>query len=209
MYASGYIGRESSPENISATTGHVVRAFDKEATAGSVFQLDGGKWLEKGDSISPAEVWSPLFYIDAEDSKAIAKYRESGKTSVAVEFFEEGWASIYVAEPTLSADLLREILSILEEHVYLRPESGGSDTVHFGPDFFAIHAGGNGEREIDLGDQYDVQDMLDTNVGWLDKRQLTIPMKTGDTHILHVTPPAHDTQDDSEGEPDSSEGEDS
>ncbi|GMV90725.1 MAG: hypothetical protein AMXMBFR82_05030 [Candidatus Hydrogenedentota bacterium] len=202
MYASGYISGDASAENISKTTGHTVRAFEGEATAGSTFQLDGGKWLAKGEAISPSETWSPLFYIETDESKAIARYRESERTSVAVEFFEEGWASIYVAEPTLSADLLREILSILEEHVFVRPESGGADVLHFGPAFFAIHAGANGEREIDLGDHYDVQDMLDPNVGWLDKRQLTIPMKTGDTHVLHVSPPAHDaTPDDSEEAP--------
>lgn len=201
MYASGYISEGASSENITKTTGHQVRAFEEKATAGSAFQLEGGKWLERGEGIGPSEVWSPLFYIETEDSNALAKYRESGKTSVAVEFFEEGWASIYVAEPSLSPDLLREILAILEEHVYIRSDAGGTDSLHFGPQFFAVHAGGNGEREIDLGDRHDVQDMLDPNVGWLDKRHLAIPMKTGDTRILRVMPPTRaDPADDPENE---------
>lgn len=191
MYASGYINGGGAAANIGKTTGHKVVAFEKPAAGGSEFQLDGGKWLEKGEAFGSTEVWYPLFYIDTDPSKALAKFRESGKTSVAVEFFEEGWASIYVAEPSLPADLLREILTILEEHIYIRPDSGGEDILHFGPQVFAIHANGNGEREIDLGDRYDVQDMLDTSVGWLDKRQLTIPMKTGVTHILRVTPPSN------------------
>ena len=191
MYASGYIDGIGMAENISETTGHNVVAFDEATSAGSEFELDGGKWLEKGEDFGSTEKWYPLFYIDTDDSKTLAKYRESGKASVAVEFFAEGWASIYVAEPALPADLLREILTILEEHVYIRPDSGGGDILHFGPQVFAIHANGNGEREIDLGDRYDVQDMLDTNVGWLDKRQLTIPMKTGATHILRVSAPSN------------------
>jgi hypothetical protein len=189
MYASGYIDGSGSVENISATTGHTVVAFDEATLGGSQFRLDGGKWLEKDEAFGSTEEWYPLFYIDTDETKALAKYRDSGKTSVAIEFFEEGWASIYVAEPSLPPDLLREILAILEEHMYLRPESGGNDILHFGPQVLAIHANGNGEREMDLGDQYDVQDMLDTNVGWLDKRQVTIPMKTGTTHIFRLTAP--------------------
>ncbi len=189
MYAPGYIGGDDPAKDISLITGHHVAAFEKPAIAGSEFILDGGKWLEKGQKFGASGEWYPLFYIDSEEGRALAKYRDSGKTSVAIEFFEEGWASIYVADPALPADLLREILTILEEHIYAKPESGGDDLYHFGPQVFAIHAGSNGDHEIDMGDRYDVQDMLDTNVGWLDKRQLTFPMKLGETHILHVTPP--------------------
>ncbi|MCC6694283.1 MAG: hypothetical protein IT365_01505 [Candidatus Hydrogenedentes bacterium] len=193
LYAPGFIDETSSPENIALTTGFQVKQFDKPTLSGSVYQLSDGRWIEKDEEFGAAETWSPLFYIETEPNKALAKYRDGGQVSVAVEFFEEGWASIYVAEPALPAHLLREILTILEEHLFVKPGGeSGADVFHFGPGFFAVHAGESGERELDLGASYDVQDMLDPNIGWLDKQQLILPMKLGETKILRVqTPQAH------------------
>ena len=190
MYAPGYISDTVSPDNIALTTGFKVKQFEKPAMSGSAYQLSGGRWIEQNEDFGENEEWSPLFYIETEPNKTLAKYREGGQVSAAVEFFEEGWASIYVAEPALPANLLREILTILEEHLYLKPgDEVGMDVFHFGPGFFAVHAGTSGERELDLGASYDVQDMLDPNVGWLDKQQLVLPMKLGETKVLRVLPP--------------------
>ncbi|MCC6489326.1 MAG: hypothetical protein IT364_17630 [Candidatus Hydrogenedentes bacterium] len=199
LYAPGYIDEKNDAENIALTTGFKVKQFEKPTMSGSVYLLEGGRWIQKDEEFGGTETWSPLFYIDTESNKAIAKYKSGGQVSAAVEFFEEGWASIYVAEPALPPNLLREILTILEEHLYLKPgEGSAADVFHFGPGFFALHAGESGERELDLGSSFDVQDMLDTNVGWLDKQQLVLPMKLGETKILRVKQPQAHADDSTE-----------
>ena len=117
----------------------------------------------------------------------LAKYRDSGKPSVGVEFFDDGWASILIAEPGLTADLLREILLILENYVVFRKSTlDHKDTAYFGPDLFALHASVDGEHPIYFSEAVDAQDVLDSKVGWLNKLYIPIPIKLGDTRILRL-----------------------
>lgn len=185
MYAPGFIGDLPSVENCAATTGLNVRMFDGPARSGSQWQLSGGRFVEQGTTFGGPDQWAPMFYIETEETKVMARYRESGMVSVAAEFFPEGWASIYVAEPTLTPEILREILLILEKHVFIR--QGGekhADALHFGPNVLALHASSNGERSLDLGATFNIQDRLDPDVGWQNKRFLLMPMKQGDTRVL-------------------------
>ena len=143
--------------------------------------------MKKGDEFGKAEQWSPLFYVNAADSKILAKYRESGKASVAVEFFDDGWASIFIAEPTITGELLREILIILENYVvFRRGTTEHRDVAYFGPSLFAVHASVDGEHPVYFGEAVDAQDVLDPEVGWLNKLYIPIPMKLGDTRILRI-----------------------
>ncbi|MBX7256649.1 MAG: hypothetical protein K1Y02_09835 [Candidatus Hydrogenedentes bacterium] len=185
MYAPGYIDDQPSVENCAATTGLKVLMFDGPARSGSQWQLSGGRFVGQGTAFGGPDQWAPMFYIETEETKIMARYRESGMVSVAAEFFPEGWASIYVAEPVLTPEILREILLILEKHVFIR--QGGekhSDILHFGPNMVAVHAGSNGERSLDLGATFNIQDRLDPDVGWQNKRFLLMPMKQGDTRVL-------------------------
>jgi hypothetical protein len=129
-----------------------------------------------------------MFYIEAEETKVMARYHENGMVSVAAEFFPEGWGSIYVAEPALTPEVLREILLILEKHVFVRRgPTKFADVTYFGPNLFAVHAASSGERFFDLGATYSVQDLLDPQVGWQNKRFLPVPMRLGDTRVLSLT----------------------
>jgi hypothetical protein len=187
MYAPGYIGETASADNISATTRIKVRAFDAPEQAGSAVELPG-TWVDQGEHFGEAVEWSPLFYVDEPDTNILAKYRKSGKPSVAIEFLEEGWVSVYVGEPALSATFLREILRLLEEHIFLRPRKAGTlDVAHFGPDIIAVHAAEPGERVLNLGGTYSVQDMLQPESGWPNKEMLKISMKAGETRVLQLT----------------------
>ncbi len=187
LYAPGYLADKADVKNVAETTGMQVEVFDKPATAGSSYQLTGGRWMKKGDEFGKAEQWSPLFYVNAADSKILAKYRESGKASVAVEFFDDGWASIFIAEPTITGELLREILIILENYVvFRRGTTEHRDVAYFGPSLFAVHASVDGEHPVYFGEAVDAQDVLDPEVGWLNKLYIPIPMKLGDTRILRI-----------------------
>jgi hypothetical protein len=187
LYAPGYLSEKADVANVAETTGMQVEVFDKPATAGSTYQLTGGRWMKKGDEFGKSEQWAPLFSVNAADSKILAKYRESGKASVAVEFFDDGWASIFVAEPAITGELLREILIILEDYVAFRKgATDHRDIAYFGPNLFAVHASVDGEHPVYFSEAIDAQDVLDPEVGWLNKLYIPIPMKLGDTRILRL-----------------------
>lgn len=187
LYAPGYLSEKADVANVIETTGIQVALFDKPATAGSTYQLTGGRWMKKGDEFGKSEQWSPLFYVNAADSKVLAKYRESGKGSVAVEFFDDGWASIFIAEPSVTGELLREILLILENYVaFRRGSTEHRDIAYFGPGLFALHASVDGEHPVYFSEAMDAEDVLEPEVGWLNKLYIPIPMKLGDTRILRL-----------------------
>ncbi|MCC6798251.1 MAG: beta-galactosidase [Candidatus Hydrogenedentes bacterium] len=187
LYAPGYLSEKADVANVSETTGMQVEMFDKPAAAGSAYQLTGGRWMKKGDEFGKTEQWAPLFYVNAAESKVLAKYRESGKASVAVEFFDDGWASIFVAEPSVSGELLREILLILENYVaFRRGNTEHRDIAYFGPNLFAIHASVDGEHPVYFSEAVDAEDVLEPEIGWLNKLYIPIPMKLGDTRILKL-----------------------
>ena len=118
---------------------------------------------------------SPLFYIDDEEASVVAKYADSDRVSAAIAFLEEGWTSVYIAEPALSSSLLREILQIFEKHVYVRMTPAGlNDTIHFGSDLIAIHAQGAGERLIELTQTSDVTDLLDPRCRMAEEAHLQV-----------------------------------
>jgi len=189
MYAPGYIAEEGDVRNISATTGIETAAFDEPAQSGSICDLSG-RYVSGGEVFGDPLIWDPLFYIAADDTNVIAKYAQSEKPSVALEFFESGWASIYVAEPALPSGLLRELLFILNEHLYFRDSPQLTfDTAYFGNGVLAIHAKADGQRVLDLGERYATQDVLDPEVGWPLRQFITFSMKAGETRILELTSP--------------------
>jgi hypothetical protein len=190
LYAPGYIDEKADVENISATTRMDVRAFDKPAKSGSKYLLPG-RWLDKDEEFGTAALWNPLFYIVDASTNVLAKYKDSGNASVAVRFLDDGWTSIYVADPSPSPGLFREILLLLEQHVYFRRTSVKQlDTAYFGPNILAIHAGDAGERLIDLENAFDVQDLLSPDIGWPKKHVFNLMLEAGETRILRLTPVA-------------------
>lgn len=188
MYAPGYIDERASVDNICATTRMQVKAFEGVAQSGSVCLL-AGKWIAKDEDFGSARNWRPLFYVDDPNVDVIANYRASGKASVAVAFFQEGWTSIYCAEPGITPGLLRELLSILELHVYFQDTAPRvMDATYFGPGLIAIHAQQAGERVVHLDRVCDIQDLLAPAIGWRRKRTFVVPLKAGETRLLKLTP---------------------
>mgnify|MGYP001424277355 CR=1 FL=1 len=188
LYAPGYFaGDSAAPENIAALTQLPVKAFEGPAKSGSVFQLDG-RWIATGTDFGPTREWNPLFYIEGENLNAVATYRDSGKVSVAIVALESGWESIFVAEPCLTPGLLRELLQIVEQRVFYRRNSLKCDVTHIGPNLFALHASERGERVIDFGWPFAVQDVLLPERGWPERQFLNVLLNTGETRIFKLTP---------------------
>ncbi len=194
LYAPGYCnGEANAAANIAATVQMNVKPYEKPVPSGSVVTL-GGVWIPTGTEFGNGTAWSPSFYIEDEDVNVIAKHVGSDKASVAIAFpdgedGDQGWTSVYCAEPVLPPGLLREILRTLEIYQYIRsapPES--EDFYYFGRNSLAIHATTGGERMIDLGGVYNVQDLLDTAVGWPEKRIMTVPLEAGQTRIFKIMP---------------------
>lgn len=193
LYAPGAVGDGPPAENVSATTGLPVKQFDGPAMGGSAYQLDGGRWMKKGQEFGLSERWSPLFFIDLPATKVLAKYRANQRPSVALDFFENGWASIYIADPGLPTDLLREILVILEKQVaFQKAREPHSNTAYFGPKLYAVHASSDGEHSVYFDNASDAQDLLEPEIGWLNKIYIDMSMRLGDTRVLRVTPATSD-----------------
>ncbi len=188
MYAPGYFAEGPSAENIAATTRMNVKAFEGAAPTRSVLALPG-KWMETGATLGKEMSVAPLFYIDDPETDTIATYAEGGKASLAINFFEEGWTSIYCAEPAMTPGLLREILGILELPIpYQSTSPQYFDAVYMGLNMMGIHAREGGERSINLNLSCDVQDLLTPEIGWQQKRVFSLPMRAGDTRLLSLTP---------------------
>lgn len=190
MYAPGYFAGTASVANVAATTGMNVKAFEKVAKTGSICKL-GGRWIQQDEAFGDAEDYLPLFYIEEEETNVIAKYRDSKKTSVYMKPIDSGWTSLFVADPALPSNLLKEILRILEFYPAFRNSTvQAADTAHFGPNTLSIHAKGFGERIVDLGGVFNAQDVLEPDIGWPNKRFLTFPLEDGETRVLRLTPAA-------------------
>ncbi len=199
MYAPGYFAQTASVDNIAATTLLNVKAFDAPEPCGSSYSLDA-KLIRSGEAFGEEMKLAPLFYIDSETDPnlaVLAQYRSSKKTSAAIKFLEQGWASVYVAEPAMTPELLRQILLIIEEHSYVKGAVGqAQDVSYFGPNLIAIHAKGAGdwERVIEFKGFNDVKDVLDEGIGWPHKQGVSFSMRFGETRILKLTPSPVDVE---------------
>jgi hypothetical protein len=189
MYAPGYLSEEGpSAEHIGATVQMRVKQFEETESSSSAYTIDGN-WIEADAAFGVDASWNPLFYIDDPDVDVLAAYQTSKKPSVAIAFPTPETMSVFCAEPRLPLELLREILSIREQHLYMpNAEAAFADTTYFGGNVVALHAQGRGQRHIDLGLSYDVRDLLDDEVGWPGAQVITPILKTGDTRLLYLTP---------------------
>lgn len=188
-YAPGYIADTVSVDNIAATVRMGVKALKTGGQSGSTYQLVG-KWATKDDAYGTARQWDPLFYIDDEKANVIARYADSHKPSVAMAYVDEGWRSVYLADPSISPAVLREILTLLEEHVYFRKTPPVTfDAAYFAPELVAVHAGDAGDRPVDFGQVFDVQDLFDPQAGWPRARVVDLTLYPGETRILRLDPP--------------------
>lgn len=188
MYAPGYFEKAADTAHIAATTLMTVKAMKGAAVAGSQYVL-AGKWADKDEAFGGAEKWDPLFYIDDEEASVLARYTDSKKASAAVKYCEEGWTSVYVAEPAMTPSVLREILELLDQQPVFRKAIPASfDPAYFGPEMVAVHAQESGERSVDLGRMCDVTDLLDPQSGWPRTRLVTLTMHAGETRIFKLRP---------------------
>lgn len=188
MYAPGFFEEVGDAKHISETTGIEVRQTESTDSTGSVYAFTGN-WLTEGGSFGIPGDWGPRFYIDDEDADVLARYANGDEVSAAIKFFEGDWASIYICEPVLPLELLREILDILELPILVKPSSRMlADLVQPVDDALLIHANGTGTRLLDLRGRYDVSDFFAPEIGWPRKRSVTLSMQAGETRLLHLQP---------------------
>lgn len=188
MYASGYIRDTSSAEHISELTRVHVSSFKEKHPTASVFAFDGN-WIAEGQTLAMPESWRPQFFVDDEEMDPIAYYAETEWPSIAIKFLEEGWTSVYVGMPRLTAGLLKEILDIADVPIVTRRSSASlTDTFNMNDTLMYIHASGSGTRIFDFEDTYDVLNLFDKTIGWPQKRSLTISMEAGETQLFQILP---------------------
>lgn len=189
IYAPGYLDVTMNRSNVADTVGMEVKVFEEPTPTGSKYVLGGGHWIDADQAIGEARLVKPLFYIDDPEADVLANFQQTGKPSVAIRTMEAGWTSVFIAEPTLSPALLREILRILEQPTFFRPgKQRLFDTAVIGDRLLAIHAGESGERIVNLGAFYDIQDLFDAEIGWQQRESFVLEMRKGETRLLQLTP---------------------
>lgn len=185
-YAPGYLAPGPGIDGVAKTVG--MKLVPAKGPAGSTFIL-GGRWLQEDADVGEAAPFDPLFSIEDPEADVIAQYKGTQKGSIAVRVMPEGWTSIYVAEPTMSPPLLRELLRVIEKRICFRlTDREVYDTAYVGLNVVAIHAKQPGELPLTFGNICDVQDLFDSATGWQQKESITLPLKTGETRLLKLTP---------------------
>jgi len=189
VYAAGYRDVTLMAKNISDTVGMNVKAFDGPAGTGSLYTLGGGHWLDEGQAVGAPRAVSPLFYVDDGEADVLAQFKQSEKPSVAMRAMEAGWTSVFYADPELSAPLLRELLRILERQVFFRPgKQRFFDITVAHQNLLAIHSGEVGERTVNLGQFYNIQDLFDPSIGWPQKESFVLSLESGETRLFQLNP---------------------
>lgn len=187
LYAPGYIDQQPGPKNIAATVNMNIVPFDGGGDSGSSYGLEG-RWLKQGEAFGASLSIAPLFYIDDNEADALAQYRANNKVSIAMRT-QNGWSSVYIAEPSLTPEVLREILRLFEQHLYIGPTGQKiTETIYTTGDYIAIHARQAGERLITLGRFCNVEDLFDPSIGWPEKDSFYLPMKAGETRLIKLSP---------------------
>lgn len=189
LYAPGYLDVTMNRTNVRDTVGMEVKSFDEPTPTGSKYALGGGHWIDEDQAFGDARLLKPLFYIDDPEADVLANFQQTQKASIAIRTMETGWTSVFVAEPTLSPAALREILRILEQPVFFRPgKQRFFDTSVIDGRMIAIHAEQSGERILNLGRFYDIQDLFNADMGWQQRESFVLEMHKGETRLLHLTP---------------------
>ncbi len=188
LYAPGYIDTGAAAANISATTGMTVKTFDKPATSSSVFMIPG-QFLAENAVLGQPETWNPLFYVDDPEADVLAQYKSSGKPSIAVKPQPSGWTSVYVAEPGIAPALVCELLRILEQPLFVQPgDDNFYDAVYASGHLLAVHGSQAGKRTVALGGFYDIVDLFDSSIGWVQKDGFLLPLRAGETRLFSLKP---------------------
>lgn len=188
MYSPGYIADEASVYNVEYTTNMRVLRFEEPTQSGSYFALTG-RWARENEPFGSVRTWDPLFYIEDPEADVLGRYTVNDQASLGVKFMEEGWTSVFCAEPAISAPVLRETLRILGRPLPFRdPAKASYDPLRIGGGHFAMHAHESGERALDFPGLYDIIDLFDPRVGWPQSSSIIVPMRSGETRLLQLVP---------------------
>lgn len=188
LYAPGAASGEEAAESVGATVGMHVEAYSEPTPPESVYALTG-HWIEENEKFGAPEPWSPLYYVSDESADLLARYTATEDGSAAVKFMDDGWASVFVATPTLTPGLLREILEILDHPPVVRNAGARrEESFRIRNGYLLVHSREQGDRLFDFGDGHDVVDLLNPEMGWPGKQSLQFPMSDGSTRLLKITP---------------------
>jgi len=165
MYGCGIIGpnREISLENAEALTdirfGCEMRETESRmrlAPAASELGLEpgleigcfdrpiGGRRQGRGKVCEPSLI-NPVLYADDPGAETVAEYLDGGKPGFAIKKFE-GWTSVYIGSPGVSASVLRALAKLAGVHRYV----DGEDIVFANQSYLGIHTNTDGMRSIHL-----------------------------------------------------------
>lgn len=129
---------------------------------------------------------NPSFYVDDDEPGVVVlgEYQQSGLPSVAVRKME-GWSSVFIGEPTLSADLLRGLCRHAGVHLYV---TGGDDYVYAGNGWVTLHATREGHRTLMVPPNRAVYDITEERLLGDDLRECRAFMRARTTRVFFIAP---------------------
>ena len=62
------------------------------------------------------------------------------------------------------------------------------DAVYAGGRLLAVHGSQTGKRTVSLGAFYDIMDLFDSSIGWVQKDGFLLPLRAGETRLFSLKP---------------------
>ncbi|MFA7186403.1 MAG: hypothetical protein WC082_15990, partial [Victivallales bacterium] len=121
----------------------------------------------------------PLIYVRRKGVECLAKYDETGKTSLALKRFPE-WISIYAGTFFLEAKILRAIAEYAGVHIY----SGDDDIIFCNRSFLMLHAAADGMKYVSLPSSWNIIDVFTGRQVTVNGKKFKLECGKGDTHLF-------------------------
>jgi hypothetical protein len=136
-----------------------------------------------GKTVGTAPGDIPVFWVGDPQATPLGKLRGGDRIGLAMRKFDD-WTSIYLAAPSPTPDLLREVARVAGVHIWHE----GQDVLYVDRSFFAVHTREAGTKRIRLPRATDVVDLFSGEVVVRGVREFTFDAPAGVTRIYYLGP---------------------
>lgn len=185
LYAPGLIDGRIDPARVRDLTGMTVH-YEPKPTKIEIEATTTEQAITKrlaGDVVgtSPGDV--PAFWVEDPQAIALGRLRGTHRVGLAMRRFED-WTSVYLAAPSPTPDLFREIARFAGAHIWHEEH----DALYVDRSFLALHAQEAGVKRITLPRTTDVVDLFTGETIARGAQEFTIDAPAGVTRIHFLGP---------------------
>lgn len=130
---------------------------------------------------------TPTFASADEYADPLARYRDDESISVAMKYLDDGWTSIAIYEPALTAGLLRDIFYIMEIPLDVSVMGNSRDLVAYAnSEYILLYSATDTVANLEFDTNRDLINVLNAKQGWTDSRTIAIDLKAGEAALLNA-----------------------